>query len=177
MRAFSISAEDLERLPPLPEGPPPDMVLAAENLPDLVRDYRADPERNLNGIETARALNIQIQAETAPWSTSSRAGSSSPPSPMGCGNQRMWDTTPAAPGARQRRGTSRCVALGRLLVRFSSRQVPSETLQPKTSSTWGSSGTAARSWRPPTPAFGRGCSMPRLLGDFDGDGLDDDGVI
>jgi hypothetical protein len=57
-----LSPGELDRLPPLPEGLQPDTVLADESLPELVTKYRADPERRLSGVETAKALNILAEA-------------------------------------------------------------------------------------------------------------------
>jgi hypothetical protein len=62
--SFSLTAAEIERLPALPSELDPSSALPAERLPDLVTQYRANPERRLDGLETARAFNIMAEART-----------------------------------------------------------------------------------------------------------------
>jgi len=54
---------DPEDLPRLPEGFDAEAVLGEEHLADLVRRLRADPDRRLDGLETAKALGILAESK------------------------------------------------------------------------------------------------------------------
>ncbi len=57
----SLIEDERDHLPPLPEGFEPDAILVEEGLADLVTTYRASPERRLDHVETAKALNIMTE--------------------------------------------------------------------------------------------------------------------